>query len=157
LAKKLLRAGYYWPTLEKDAMAYSRKCDTCQRHSNFHKAPPEDLSVITILWPFHQWGMDILGPFPQAPGRLKFLVVAIDYFTKWIEAEPLATITSSKIQKFFQKFILSRFRIPRSLVTDNGTQFTDKSFKVLMDNLHIKHHFTSVEHPQTNGLAEVAN
>jgi len=69
----------------------------------------------------------------------------------------LATITSNKIQKFFQKFILSRFGIPRSLVTDNGIQFIDKIFKAIMDNLRIKHHFTSVEHPQTNGLAKVTN
>jgi len=157
LARKILRAGYYWPTLEADAMTYVKKCSQCQRYSNFHQAPPEEMTVITIPWPFYQWGIDILGPFPPAPGRVKFLIVAIDYFTKWIEAEPLANITSAKARKFFKKNILSRYGIPHSIVTDNGTQFTDKHFKKLMEDLHIRQHFTSVEHPQTNGLAEVAN
>ena len=102
-------------------------------------------------------GVDILGPFPIAPGQVKFLAVAVDYFTKWIEAEPLARITANNLIKFFKKSILSRFDIPEVMVSDNGTQFTDKKFRELMKDLGIKHHFTSVEHPQTNGQAEATN
>ena len=101
--------------------------------------------------------MDLLGPFPQAPGQVRFLVVAIDYFTKWIEAEALASITSARIQRFFYRNIISRFGIPHSVVTDNGTQFADRKFRALLEGLHIKQHFSSVEHPQTNGQAEAAN
>ncbi|XP_019435938.1 PREDICTED: uncharacterized protein K02A2.6-like [Lupinus angustifolius] len=117
--------------------------------------------VVDIIWaPPHslrRWGMDILGPFPQATGQLKFLIVAIDYFTKWIEAESLATITSANIQKFTWRNIITRFGIPFAIVTDNGTQFADRRFQGLLSGLHIKQHFTSVEHPQTNGQAEAAN
>src|ERR1044072_4775588 len=98
-----------------------------------------------------------LVPFPQAPGEVRFLVVAIDYFTKWIEAEALASITSARIQKFFYRNIISRFGIPHSVVTDNGTQFTDRKFRALLEGLRIKQHFSSVEHPQTNGQDEAAN
>nr|KYP35921.1 hypothetical protein KK1_043008 [Cajanus cajan] len=67
--------------------------------------------------------MDILGPFPPANGQLKFLLVAIDYFTKWVEACLLAKITTKNIQKFTWKSIICKFGIPHSLVTDNGRQF----------------------------------
>jgi len=83
------------------------------------------------------------------------LIIAVDYFSKCIEAELLATITSAKVQNLFQKFILSKFGIPQTVVKDNGTQLTNKGFRALMENLYIKHHFTSAEHPQTNGQAEV--
>ncbi|XP_057443853.1 uncharacterized protein LOC130736009 [Lotus japonicus] len=157
LARKVLRAGYYWPTLEKDVVDHVKRCDPCQRHADLHNAPPARLSSLVSPWPFHQWGMDLLGPFDTAPGQLRHLIAAVDYYTKWIEAEPLAKITSARVQRFFYKNVISRFGVPRVLVTDNGTQFTSKGFRELMDGLHIKQRFTSVEHPQTNGQAESAN
>nr|KYP32931.1 Pol polyprotein [Cajanus cajan] len=108
-------------------------------------------------WPFAQWGIDILGPFPPVKGQLKFLLVAIDYFTKWIEACPLAKITTENIRKFTWKRIICRFGIPHSLVTNNGRQFITQSFEDFLRELRIKHLPTLVEHPQTNGQAEVAN
>src|ERR1044072_6169456 len=125
--------------------------------SLLHKAPPKVLSSISVSWPFCQWGMDLLGPFPPAAGQVWYMVVAVDYFTKWIEAEALTTITSAKIQKFFYKNIISRFGIPHSFIRDSDTQFTDHKFRALLEGLHIKQHFSSVEHPQTNGQAEAAN
>ena len=106
---------------------------------------------------FHTWGMDILGPFHKATGQLKHLLVVVDYFTKWIETEPLATITSARVESFTFKTIICRFGIPAVIVIDNGTQFTGSPFKDLLQGLQIRHHFSSVEHPKTNGQAEVAN
>nr|KYP73371.1 Retrovirus-related Pol polyprotein from transposon 297 family [Cajanus cajan] len=100
LAAKVLRAGYYWPTLKSDCMEFVKKCIQCQKHGNLIHASAEQLHNITSPWPFAMWGMDILGPFPLAKGQCKFLLVAVDYFTKWIEAEPLATITANNVQKF---------------------------------------------------------
>nr|KYP73662.1 Pol polyprotein [Cajanus cajan] len=101
--------------------------------------------------------MDILGPFPPVKGQLKFLLVAVDYFTKWIEACPLAKITAENVQKFTWKNIICRFGIPHSLVTNNGRQFIAQSFENFLRELEIKHLPTLVEHPQTNGQAEAAN
>ena len=101
--------------------------------------------------------MDILGPFHKATGQLKYLVVAVDYFTKWVEAEPLATITSARVEAFTFKMIICRFRILAEIVIDNETQFTGSQFRELLEGLQIRHHFSSVEHPQTNSLAEAAN
>nr|KYP48839.1 Transposon Ty3-I Gag-Pol polyprotein [Cajanus cajan] len=97
--------------------------------------------------------MDILGPFPPAKGQLKFLIVAIDHFTKWIEAEAVATITANNLQKCFWKNVITRFGIPYALITDNGLQFTDHRFNDFLSGLGIKHKMTSVEHPQSNGQA----
>ncbi|XP_061373314.1 uncharacterized protein LOC133315664, partial [Gastrolobium bilobum] len=157
LARKALRAGFCWPTMERDAYNHVKKCDKCQRFADVHRAPPEELTLITSPWPFHKWGMDILGPFPKATGRIQWLIVAIDYFTKWVEAEAVATITSQKVRKFFWRNVVYRFGIPGEVITDNGTQFTDSKFRELMTNLQIWHHFAAVEHPQSNGLVESAN
>ncbi|XP_020216687.1 uncharacterized protein LOC109800307 [Cajanus cajan] len=93
LTAKVLRAGYYWPTLKSDCAQFVKRCVQCQKHGNLIHASAEQLHSISSPWPFALWGMDLLGPFPIAKGQCKFLLVAVDYFTKWIEAEPLATIT----------------------------------------------------------------
>ncbi|CAJ2663183.1 unnamed protein product [Trifolium pratense] len=157
LARKALRAGYYWPTMQQDAKDHVKKCDKCQRHGDMHLAPPHELKSLSSPWPFAWWGMDILGPFTKGLHQNKFLIVAVDYFTKWVEAEPLSDITSFRILRFFKRDVLCRFGIPQAVVTDNGTQFTDKGFQDFLAALGTKQHFTSVEHPQTNGQAEAAN
>lgn len=98
LSKQIFRAGYYLPTLRADVVGYVQRYDQWQRHMDLHQAPSEALNSLNTPWPFFQWGMDILGPFPIAPGQLKFLIVAVDYITKWIEAEPLAQISLAWIQ-----------------------------------------------------------
>ena len=74
--------------MQVDAEAYVRTCDKCQRFSNIIRQPTEELTLMMIPWPFSQWGLDIIGPFPTAIRQLKFLVVGIDYFTKWVELKP---------------------------------------------------------------------
>ncbi|XP_020208360.1 uncharacterized protein LOC109793305, partial [Cajanus cajan] len=96
LVYKVARAGYFWPSLRNDCVNWVQKCDGCQRHATLHHSPAERLHSILSPWPFHKWGIDILGPFPIAVRQLKFLIVAVDYFSKWIEAEPVATISAEK-------------------------------------------------------------
>ncbi|GJZ22906.1 reverse transcriptase domain-containing protein [Tanacetum coccineum] len=97
---KALRTGYYWPTMHRDARALIRACQDCQVHKPIPRNPQQKLTPITSLWPFYKWGIDIAGPFSKGPGKVKFLIVAMDYFTKWIEAKPVATITGNQIKKF---------------------------------------------------------
>ncbi|RDX58415.1 hypothetical protein CR513_62272, partial [Mucuna pruriens] len=157
LASKIVRAGYYWPTMKNDCMTFVRKCDKYQRFVEGHKAPPEMLHMMVSPWPFCRWGADILGPFPLVSGQIKFLVVAVDYFTKWIEAEPVVVISADKIKKFMWKKIICRFGLPATIVSDNGTQLASKATAEFCQGLGIKQAFTSVEHPPTNGQAEAAN
>ena len=157
LVHKLIRAGYYWPTMLKDAQAYVKACDKCQRFSNFIRQPSEELITMTAPWPFVQWGLDIIGPFPTTLRQLKFLVVGIDYFTKWVEAEPLATITEKNVRTFVWKNIICRYGIPMVLVSDNGKQFDNSAFRDFCSELGIKNHYSSPAHPQANGQVEVTN
>ena len=98
-----------------------------------------------------------MGPFPIGVRQLKFLVVGIDYFAKWVEAEALATITEKKIQCFVWRNIINRFGIPRVLVSDNGKQFDNSAFRDFCSELGIKNHYSLPAHPQANGQVEVTN
>ncbi|XP_050241856.1 uncharacterized protein LOC126690771 [Quercus robur] len=129
LVYKVVRAGYYWPNMQADDKAYVKVCDQCQRFSNVPRQPSEYLTPMMAPWPFAQWGLDILGPFPQGIRQMKFLVVGIDYFTKWVEAEPLATITQQNVKHFVWKNIVCRFGVPKVLVSDNGQQFDNALFR----------------------------
>lgn len=148
LTKKALRVGFYWPTMEEDAKNLVQKCGKCQMHADAHIAPPTELNCLTPPWPFAWWGIDLLSPFPLAPAQLKCLIVAINYFTKWIAVEPLATITSKNCLKFFKRNMLTCFGIPEMVIIDNGTQFVDKGssrgislyLNYLLPNLHWKLH-----------------
>ena len=100
--------------------------------------------------PFAMWGMNVLGPLPKALATVKFLLVAIYYFTKWIEARPLREITSSKVEKFTCKHLLCRYSLPYAIVIYNGTQFKAQAYVDFLTRLGVKYLVTSVEHPQTN-------
>nr|KYP69796.1 Gypsy retrotransposon integrase-like protein 1 [Cajanus cajan] len=154
---KLLRAGYYWPTMNTDCAMFIKKCLPCQKHGNLVHQLAEQLHCISPAWSFATWGADILGPFPVAKGQCKFLIVVVDLFTKWIEAEPLACISAHQVQKFLWKNNITRFGVPRTLLTDNSLQFTDRKLNKFLADLRVQHKVTSVEHQQTNGQAESAN
>ena len=133
LAGKALRAGYYWPTLHKDVYDIVRACNKCQ------------------------WGIDIMGPFPLRKKQLRFLIVAINYFKKWVEAEPVMTITKAKVTRFVWKNIICRFGIPYVIISDNGKQFDNHKFQKFCQDLGVKNHYSSPRHPQANGQTEVTN
>ena len=96
------------------------------------------MTTITSLWPFAQWGIDIVGPLPQGKRQVKFLLVAIDYFIKWVEAEALATIMEARIHKFVWKNIVYRFDILRAITSNNGHQFNSQGFRMFCLKLGIK-------------------
>ncbi|XP_057746752.1 uncharacterized protein LOC130966021 [Arachis stenosperma] len=122
LARKLIRAGYYWPSMMADSKEFVKRCVKCQQNANFARAPASELSLLTASRPFAQWGVDLLGPFPVGPGQ-----------------------------------VITRFGIPKVVISDNGTQFTDKKFTEFLSGLGVRQRFSSVEHPQTNGQVESAN
>ena len=155
LAGKVLRQGYYWPTILKEATDLVKKCRIFQEHANISRLPSEPLTLITSPWPFQQWGLDILGPLPIGKGQCKFIIIVVDYFTKWAEAEPLATITEQKIRNFVWRAVICRFGIPRALVSDNEKQFDNAKFRDFCAELGIKNYYSSPAHPQSNGQAKV--
>ena len=139
----------------RDATDLVRKCKIFQEHTKISHLPSEPLTSVTSPWPFQQWGLDILGPLPIGKGQCKFIIVAVDYFTKWVQAEPLATITEEKIRNFVWRNIICRFGILRALVLDNGKQFDNAKFRDFCAELGIKNYYSSPAHPQSYGQAEV--
>ena len=128
-------------------MELVKKYDKCQRFGNVQRLPAERMTTITSPWPFAQWVIDIVGPLPLGKGQLKFLLVAIDYFTKLVEAEALATITKAKIRNFVWKNVICRFGILMLIISNNGRQFDNQGFKDFCLNLGIKNQFASPGHP----------
>jgi uncharacterized membrane protein len=92
--------------------------------------PKKDLILVIAAWPFQKSGVDIVGSFPEAAGSLKFLIVAVDYFTKWVEAKPLATITPANVKKFLWEHIVCRFGVPLYVVNDNGRQLQTRLSRI---------------------------
>src|SRR5438876_4175493 len=156
LVGKAYRQGFFWPTAVTDADELVRKCEGCQYFARQIHMPAQELQTIPITWPFAVWGLDMVGPLQKAPGGYTHLFVAIDKFTKWIEAKPVATITAAKAKEFFQDIVV-RFGVPNRIITDNGTQFTGSEFQDWCEEMGIKICYASVAHPQSNGQVERAN
>jgi transposase InsO family protein len=102
------------------------------------------------------WGLDLVGPLQKAPGGYTHLLVAVDKFSKWIKARPISKIKSEQAILFFTD-IIHRFRVPNSIITDNGTQFTGRKFLEFCDDYHIHVDWSAVAHPKTNGQVKRAN
>ena len=126
LAHRAIIQGYWWPNIQRETLEYVRKCDQCQRFTPSIHQPRGILNPLSSPWPFAQWGLDIVGLFPKAVGNKKYLLVGIDYFTKWVEAEPLANIKDVDAKRFVWKNIVTRFGVPHVLISDNGLQFDSK-------------------------------
>jgi hypothetical protein len=157
LLGKVFRQGFYWPKAASDARDLVQKCENCKNCARDQKQPSSLTQLIQPTWPLQRWGLDLLGPLPPAQGNLKYVVVAVEYFSKWIEVKPLATITSVTVQKFFWQNIICHFGVPKAITVDNGTQFDAETFKDFCDRIGTKIHFASVRHPESNRLVERAN
>ena len=157
LAEKTVRTGYYWPTLKEDAMWMVRRCEKCQRFAKLIHRPTNDLTPITSPLPFAKWGMDILGPYTPATGQRRYVFVAVDYFSKWVEAEAVRGIKTSDVRQFIWKNLITRFGVPQAMVFDNGPQFETPHLRKWLEDQGIAHCFASVGRPQTNGQVESFN
>jgi hypothetical protein len=129
LLRKVFRQGFYWPKAALDTTDLVKKCENCQKCARDQKQPSSLTQLIQPTWPLQRWGLDLLGPLPPTQGNLRYVVVAVEYFSKWIKAKPLATITLVTVQKFFWQCIICRFGVPKAIMVDNGTQFDAETFK----------------------------
>ena len=123
-AHKILRVGYYWPTLFKDSHSYVRKCQVCQTAARRQNKPSLPLQPVNIEKPFDQWGLDIIGEIiSHSSKQHRYILTATDYFTKWVEAVPLKTANAEHIIEFIDQFIITRFGLPSALMFDNASYF----------------------------------
>ncbi|KAJ0909268.1 putative nucleotidyltransferase, Ribonuclease H [Helianthus annuus] len=157
VVRRAMNAGFYWPRMYETTSEEIKKCDNCQVHAPMTHQHKHPMVPVSTSWPFQKWAIDIIGPFPEGPGGVKYVVVAIDYFTKWIETKPLAKITGDQMRRFVLDNIVCRYGVPKELVSDNGVQFAGRPFKPWYEQMRIQQVFTSVTHAQSNGLVERAN
>ncbi|GJY98515.1 reverse transcriptase domain-containing protein [Tanacetum coccineum] len=133
---------------------------SCSMHAGSRSVVAKAMRL-GCYWPtMHRGARDMIhasGPFPEGSGKVKFLIVAMDYFTKWIEAKVVATITGNQVKKFVWENIVCRFSLSGEIISDNGKQFSDNAFKDWCEKLKIAQRFASVKHSQSNGLVERAN
>ncbi|KAE8695867.1 high mobility group B protein 6-like [Hibiscus syriacus] len=130
MSRQIMGCGYFWSTLESDYINYARKFHKCQIYGDKINVPPHPLHVITSPWPFSLWGMDVIGQIhPKASNGHRFFLVAIDYFTKWVEVASYVSVTQSVICKFFKKEIICRYGLHERIITDNATNLNNRMMK----------------------------
>ncbi|XP_052734053.1 uncharacterized protein LOC128193383 [Vigna angularis] len=158
MARKILRAGYFWLTMERDCCAHVRKCEKCQKYADNINAPPVNINVLTAPWPFSMWGIDVIGAIePKATNGHRFILVAIDYFTKWVEAASYANVTRKVVTKFIKRDLICRYGLADKIITDNARNLNNQMMKELCEEFKIQHHNSLPYRPHMNGVVEAAN
>jgi ribonuclease HI len=157
LYQLLLTLGYYWPTMKRDTADFVKACHTCQMQANLIHTHPTNLQSMATPWPFHTWGLDLIGPINPPSGGYIWILAATEYFTKWVEAIPLRKATGAAVANFIREHIITRFGIPHKIISDNGTPFVNKDVREVLGHYRIKHRRSTPYYPQGNGQAEATN
>jgi hypothetical protein len=155
-AAKVLQSGFTWPTLFKDAYGFCRACERCQRLGAMSRRDMMPLNPILIVEIFDVWGIDFMGPFPPSFG-FEYILVGVDYVSKWVEAVATRTNDHKVVVKFIQANISSRFGTPRAIISDGGKHFCNRFLKTLLLKYSVTHKVATPYHPQTSGQVEVSN
>ncbi|KAJ9555204.1 hypothetical protein OSB04_009818 [Centaurea solstitialis] len=153
---KVLQSGFYWPTLFRDADIFVRKCDRCQRTGNISRRHEMPLNYILEVELFDMWGIDFMGPFPSSYSN-RYILVAVDYVSKWVEAIASPTNDSRVVSKFLKRNIFPRFGVPRIIISDGGSHFNESKFESLLKKCGVQHRVGLPYHPQTSGQVEISN
>ncbi|GJX58672.1 reverse transcriptase domain-containing protein [Tanacetum coccineum] len=154
-AQKVFDAGFFWPTIYRDAHTMIKSCDTCQKQGKISQRDEMPQNAIQVCEIFDVWGIDFMGPFPSSHGN-KNILVAVDYLSKWVEAKVLPTNDARVVVKFL-KSLFARFGTPRAIISDRGTHFCNDQFVKVMSKYGVTHRLATTYHPQTSGQVEVFN
>ncbi|KAL2651978.1 hypothetical protein R1flu_020106 [Riccia fluitans] len=157
-AAKLLSSGVWWPHIFQDCDKYKDTCDGCQRVGPLEQYRRPPLKVSKITGPFKKWGLDFVSPiYPAASNGHRYLLVATDYATKWVEAASLPDCTARSTAEFLYSYILARYGCPEELISDQGSHFVNQAIKCLVDEFFISHKTSTAYYPRGNGQAESTN
>ncbi|MCO5574420.1 hypothetical protein L7F22_028205 [Adiantum nelumboides] len=154
--KKVLLAGYVWPSMHADVQHWCRSCHNCQVNGNKRLLYGPRQAVIAN-GPFEKWGIDAMGPLPRTANGKLYILVAIDYMTRWVEAQSVAKVNEKTVSKFVYTHICCRFGTPLEIVSDNGPGFRRGLLTEVCEVLKISHRHSTPYYPQSNGLVEKAN
>jgi len=151
-----LKRYYYWRNMTVDVKRAIGKCENCKRNRSQKYPTPTESYPTRVEGPFTHVGLDIVGPLPVTQKGNEYIIVLVDYFTKWVEAEAVKSVTSQDVVEFLVK-VFSRHGAPEVVTTDNGPQFTSDYTKIFLDLYDVYVKFVSTYHPESNGLTENRN
>nr|GEW07632.1 reverse transcriptase domain-containing protein [Tanacetum cinerariifolium] len=154
-ARKVFVFGFYWPKIYRDAHDLVKYCDACQRQGKISQRDEMPQNSIQVYEIFDVWGIDFIRPFPSSRGN-KYILVAVDYLSKWVEAKALPTNDAQVVCKFL-KSLFARFGTPRALISDRSMHFCNDQFAKVMLKYGVTHRLATAYHPQTSGQVEVSN
>nr|GEZ62214.1 reverse transcriptase domain-containing protein [Tanacetum cinerariifolium] len=154
-AKKVFDFGFYRLTIYRDAQDLVTRCDTCQRQGKISQRDEMPQNVIQVYEIFDIWGINFMGPFLSSRGN-KYILVAVDYLSKWVEAKALPTNDARVFCKFL-KSLLARFGTPRAIISDRDTHLCNDQFAKVMLKYGVTHRLSTAYHAQTSGQVEVSN
>nr|GEV33731.1 reverse transcriptase domain-containing protein [Tanacetum cinerariifolium] len=148
-AKKVFDSGFYWPTIYRDAQDLVKNYDVCQRQGKISQRDEMPQNSIEVCKIFDVWGIDFIGPFPSSTGN-KYILVDVDYLSKWVEAKALPTNDARVVCKFL-KNLFSRFGTPKAITSDRRTHFCNDQFAKVMQKFDVTHRLATPYHSQTSG------
>ncbi|XP_034197371.1 uncharacterized protein K02A2.6-like [Prunus dulcis] len=143
--------------MKKDAHDFVKRCHTCQIHAKISHRSSTLLQDMRTPWPFHTWGLDLIGTIHPPYDDYIWILTATKYFTKWVKAIPLRKAMGAAISNFIREYIVCKFGIPYKKVTDNGTPFVNKQVSSTLSGYGIKHRRSTPFYPQGNSQAEATN
>nr|GEY76417.1 reverse transcriptase domain-containing protein [Tanacetum cinerariifolium] len=150
-AKKVFDAGLFWPTIYRDAHNLVKSCDSWKRQGKISQKDEMPQNAIQVCEIFDVWGIDFMGPSSRGN---KYILVAIDYFSKWVEAKALHTNDARVVVKIL-KSLFARFGYPRAIISDRDTYFCNEQFAKVMFKYGVTHRLSTAYHPQTSGQVEL--
>eukprot|EP00253_Pinus_taeda_P030668 PITA_30668 len=156
-AQKILRAGYFWPSIFKDFILAVRSCHECQIYQRKMRAPPAPLHPVVTVGPFAKWGIDYVTCNPRSAWWHGYIIVAVDYFTKWAKAMPTLSEDGHTVMQFLFNHVISQFGVPQAIVIDHGKHFRNHMMTELTTQLGLRHDSSTPYYPQENGQVEAVN
>jgi IS30 family transposase len=151
-----LSKTHYWPGMQQDIIDYVKTCKTCQKRQRKRgETPLQPIKKGSL--PFHHVGIDVMGPLPRTLTGKRYIIVAVDHFTKWVEARATEDADAQTITAFIYEDIICRHGIPQILTSDRGTEFINELVTALTKEYKIHHIKTTAYHPQGNGQVEQIN
>ena len=125
---KIWQSGFYWPTMYQYTQHFIKRCERCQRHGNINTRDAMPLTNNLQVELFDVWGIDYMCPFPPCQGY-EYILVVVDYVSKWVEALPCRAADSKHAKKMFQETIFPRFGTPMLVISDGSSHFIDRRFR----------------------------
>eukprot|EP00253_Pinus_taeda_P022860 PITA_22860 len=150
-AQKILRADYFWPSIFKDCILVVRSCHECHICQRKMCAPPDPLHPVVTVGPFAKWGINYLTCNPRSAGGHGYIIVAVDYFTNWVEVMPTLSEDGHTAAHFLFNHVISWFGVPQAIVSDHGKHFRNHMMTELTTQFGLRHDRSTPYYPQANG------